>query len=125
MNMERTTLMPSVEMVFNLTCLVRHDSEASVFVSHCPALGVYSQGETQEEANEAIKSAVTLFIEAAFDFDRLDQTLRRAGFKPVAPGTQLPESTEFIGVAAGNTQEINISVPVTLLASQTPSECLQ
>ena len=91
--------MPSVQMVFNLTCLVRHDAEAAVFVSHCPALGVYSQGESEEEAREAIKSAATLYVEAAYDFDRLDQVLRRAGFRRVAPGSQPPEASDFIAVA--------------------------
>ena len=63
--------MPSVQMVFNLKCLMRRDEEASVVVSHCPALGVYSQGENEDEAREAIKSAVILYIQAAYDCDRL------------------------------------------------------
>lgn len=117
--------MPSVQMMFNLKCLVRYDAEAGVFVSHCPALKLYSQGDTAEEANEAIKSAVSLYVETAYNFDRLDQVLRRAGFHLVPPGSQLP--SEFIAVKhEGDVREIDISVPVTLLSSHdSPSECLQ
>jgi predicted RNase H-like HicB family nuclease len=71
----------SVQMNFNLRGLVRHDDEASVFVSQCPALGIYSQGETIAEAREAINSAVAMYLATAYEFDRLDQVLRRAGFR--------------------------------------------
>jgi predicted RNase H-like HicB family nuclease len=117
--------MPSVQMMFNLKCFVRHDAEAAVFVSHCPALGVYSQGKDRDEALEAIKSAVSLYVASAYDFDRLDQILRRSGFKSVPTGSEPPEMSEFIAVQPEDAQEIDISVPLTLLASRNRSECLQ
>jgi predicted RNase H-like HicB family nuclease len=117
------THMPSVQMNFNLKCLVRYDQEAAVFVSHCPGLQIYSQGETAEEAHAAITSAVTMYLEGAYDFDRLDQVLRRAGFRPVPPGQPLP--SEFIEARTDDAQEISISVPMTLLISTASSECLQ
>ena len=42
-----------------------YDSEATVWVSKCPALGIYSQGESEEEADLAIKEAVALFLQVA------------------------------------------------------------
>lgn len=52
--------------MFRLTCEVRRDEQANVFVSSCPGMDVYSQGETEGEAVTAIKSAVGLYIKAAF-----------------------------------------------------------
>ncbi len=51
---------------FRLACRVRRDEQTDVFVSVCPSMNVYSQGETEDEAIAAIKSAVGLYIKAAF-----------------------------------------------------------
>ena len=43
---------------------VQEDKEVGGFVSYCPALDVYSQGETRIEAHRAIREAVILMLEA-------------------------------------------------------------
>lgn len=39
-----------------------YDAEVNVYVGYCPALRLYSQGRTEEEAHKAIISAVKLYI---------------------------------------------------------------
>ena len=54
----------------------------------------------------------------------LDQLLTRAGFRAAQQG-EPPRAAEFIAVR-DNAKEIDISVPMTLLASAaSSSECLQ
>lgn len=75
------TNMAKIEFTMNLNCDVRHDAEAGVYVSHCPTLGVFSQGETEDEALEAVKAAITLHVTTAFDFGRMDKVFRKAGLE--------------------------------------------
>jgi hypothetical protein len=42
--------------------------------------GLYSQGETKEEALEAVLSAISLRLITAFDHGRFHTVLRQAGF---------------------------------------------
>ena len=58
--------MSTLSIMFQLTCGVRWDEQAGVFVSSCPSMNVYSQGETEDEAIAAIKSAVGLYLKAVF-----------------------------------------------------------
>jgi predicted RNase H-like HicB family nuclease len=47
-----------------LACFVSLERESGIFVSHCPALSVYSQGETESEALRALRSAIKLHVTA-------------------------------------------------------------
>jgi predicted RNase H-like HicB family nuclease len=76
---------PNIQVIFKLSITIRHDGEASVFVSHCPALGVYSQADSEPEAIEAIREAAMLYLQTAYEHDRLDQILRRSGFTAMQP----------------------------------------
>ncbi len=53
------------------------------YLSHCPALDVYSQGETQEKAIINLKEAIELFVVSCFDRGTLDSVLKECGFEPV------------------------------------------
>ena len=102
---------------------VRHDEDAGVFVSFCPRLEVYSQGETHEEAVEAIKGAITLRLSTAFDHNRLDRILRKAGFQSIQQGQAiLTEPEEFVHDVDVKMDkdytEVPVEVPLTLLAAQ-------
>ena len=108
----------NVQIVANLIGLVRKDTEADVFVSHCPSLGLYSQGETEDEAVEAIRSAVHLYLDAAYAHDRLDLVLRRGGFRPIEPGTPQPQPfDEYVAIGAQEAKQVEIKVPLTLVAA--------
>lgn len=49
----------------DLTITVKRDPIADVWVGYCPALDLYSQGETIDEAFAATKEAVNLWIKYA------------------------------------------------------------
>jgi len=82
-------------MTMKLMMGFRHDKEANVYVGFCPALKIYSQGRNQEESQEALKSAVTLFLKYCLKKDILGNALKERGLTEmaVAPGK---EPTEFI-----------------------------
>lgn len=90
-------------------------------------LGIYSQGEDEAEAQQAIQEALGLYLETAFEHDRLDQILRRAGFAQLSSITLEPAiQNQMEYVAAHQEKEIPIEVPLYLLAQQTKTaECLQ
>ncbi len=67
-----------VSATFTFTATFRYDKEAAVYVAYCPALDVYSQGESEAEAREAICEAVGLYLQTAYDHARLD----KAGHHP-------------------------------------------
>src|SRR5690349_13898339 len=56
---------------------VRYDSDAEVYVSSCPELGLVSQGTTEEEAERAIQSAINLFVITCYELDILRSTMQR------------------------------------------------
>ena len=115
--------MSTVEVIVKLRCLVRHDSDVDVFVSSCPSLDIYSQGETEDQAIAAIESAVFLYLRAAYAHDRLDQILRRAGFTQLSrAGESVKSQDEFVAVAPRPTERsFPINVPLVLLAQQNAS----
>lgn len=77
-----------------LNVSVRWDEPARMFVSYAPALDIYSQGPTQEEAIRAIESAMRLHLVTALEVDSLEQVLKRfaervsSGIGPESPHDQ-------------------------------------
>jgi predicted RNase H-like HicB family nuclease len=106
-------------ITFNLSCGVRKDDETGVFVSYCPALDVYSQGTSGQEAEEAIRSAVLLFLTTCYDLEILDHTLKGRGFIPASQAAlksgDAPE--EYIAVNEKFEREFEITVPLSLIAA--------
>jgi predicted RNase H-like HicB family nuclease len=117
--------MATIEFTINMNCTVHRDDDAGVFVSHCPTLDIYSQDETEADALEAIKEAITLHITTAFDFNRLDKILRRAGFSKFVPNTAEEgpsyEDGEFVKVKVQRPEEYkHVSVTVPLRLTKAP-----
>ena len=54
--------------------------ELKLYVSYCPALDLYSQGETEKEAKKNIVEAVELFIQTAYEEGTLKNVLADCGF---------------------------------------------
>ena len=75
-----------VEVTVKLDVAYRVDDKTGDHISWCPALGIYSQGETEKEADEAIKSAMLNYLRICFQRKILDSILVRHGFSPVASG---------------------------------------
>lgn len=51
-------------------------------MTFCPELGVYSQGETIEEAKANLTEAVELYLESAKELGILGEVLEEAGVEP-------------------------------------------
>jgi len=56
-------------------------AEEGGYVSCCPPLGVYSQGETLKEARENIIEASQLFIESCVERGVLESVLMKRDFR--------------------------------------------
>lgn len=69
-----------LQIQVNLSAAIRKDADANTYVSYCPALKLYSQGDNEIRALEALKSAVELFLTTCFERGQLDAALRDVGF---------------------------------------------
>jgi predicted RNase H-like HicB family nuclease len=108
---------------------VRKDEEAQVYVGFCPRFKVYSQGETKEDAREAVTSAICLRLSTAFEHGRITKILRDAGFERFVsgPSTSLSPDDEFVAFKFQDNVEVtetNIRVPIgALLHQRSIEEC--
>lgn len=109
--------MDTVEISLCLICTVRQDAEDR-WVTGCPALDIFSQGETKEEAQRALEEAIGLWVEDCLERGTLDEALREVGFEKVHPETLRP-GDEHISVRPGmeeaelapDTFPVHITVP--------------
>lgn len=118
--------MSEITVEFRLLFGTRRDDEANVYVGYCPALGVYSQGSSEDEAAHAVEDAAQLFIVSCYQRDILHSVLRKKGMTTAEPGTVPTEDHQYIKIANfENTFER--SIPVNLLSAQMQEAelCLQ
>jgi predicted RNase H-like HicB family nuclease len=95
-----------IQITAQLDVGVRWDEQARVFVTYAPALELYSQGPTEEEAFRAIESAMRLYLIAAHGTNKLDDVLKRGGFVlkrggvALAPriGSESPTDGQYIKI---------------------------
>ncbi len=110
-----------LQIQVNLSGAIRRDADADVFVSYCPALKLYSQGEDEVQAMEALKSAVGLFLTTCFDRGQWDAALRDAGFNETSTiGLTTVEKRmgEWIEIRAAKFDEaFEFTVPINLIAA--------
>jgi len=77
-----------IRIVARLDVGVRFDAQAQVFVSFAPALRIYSQGPTEEEALRAIESAIRLYLSTAYGANKLSGFAVSSGIGPNSPNEQ-------------------------------------
>ena len=80
-----------------LTCNLEPSSDVpGAYVALCPALGVASQGDTLDEAEENIREAVSLYLAATDEDGELERILAEKGLKisALASGQAIKEPTE-------------------------------
>ncbi len=117
-------------MKFHIDCKlsagIRFDDAAGVHVSWCPALDIYSQGESEAEAKAAIESAVLMYVTNCVRRGVLEAVLKERGFGVSAkpPKNDTSDSGEYISVRPENEVAtslgsygnlFDIAVPVELL----------
>jgi len=71
-----------IPLNFSLKVGTRLDADAKVWVSHAPALNLYSQGTTESRAIEALTCAVHSLLSAAYKHGILEEVLQEAGLVP-------------------------------------------
>ena len=74
-----------IRIVTRLDVGIRFDAQAHVFVSYAPALKIYSQGPTEEEALRAIESAIRLYLSTAYGANKLKGFAVSSGIGPNSP----------------------------------------
>lgn len=119
--------MERAEISFKLRGGTRYDEETGNFVSLCPRLGVYSQGRTKEEAEEALKSTLMLYVETCFRRKRLDDVLLRAGFAQVPTGDIPAEcgADEYIKIEHEKFDStFDIEIPLNLIAAEASNRAI-
>jgi predicted RNase H-like HicB family nuclease len=90
---------------FTLTLPFKLQKQGGMYISSCPPLDVWSQGETAKKAQENLVEAVSLFIHSCFVRGTLDRVLRRCGFVPLASMPKvLPKAPQG--------RQIKVPVPV-------------
>ena len=68
-------------MSASITYRVEVFKEEEQYVSLCPELNVSSYGDTEEEAEAALREAVQLFVEQCEEMGALQDVLEEAGFE--------------------------------------------
>ena len=96
--------------LIKVKCRISEDRDIGGFVSYCPAFDVYSQGASIDEALEAIKEAVRMTLEYAFQKNRFEEMLHKA----------LSEREQFISMEVQQNEprraEHDVEVPLSLVA---------
>jgi predicted RNase H-like HicB family nuclease len=106
--------MAEIGLEFRLSFATRRDDAADVFVGYCPALDVYSQGRSREEAEDAVVDAAQLFIVSCYERDILHTVLRNRGMTKAKPGSVASEDHQYIKIANFD-KTFERSIPVNLL----------
>lgn len=116
--------MMQLPMVYRLTCLTKRDENCKVHVGYIPVLRVYTQATTEERLTAALKSAATMFITSCFERGVLDEVLHARGMSKAIPGETHGKiaADQFIAVANFD-KEIEMDVPITLLAREAQIAC--
>lgn len=104
-------------VTFNLMFGTRHDEQANVHVGYCPMLNVYSQGTSEDEAQEAVVDAAKLFIITCYKRNILHKVLRERGMTEAAAPAIPAEHRQFISIEHYENQ-FEREVPIELLSAQ-------
>ncbi len=94
-----------------------YEEEPGMYVSHCPALDLYSQGATEEEAEKNIIEATELFILSCIKRNTLNEVLKASGFR--AAGTKPPKkkTAQKQPPAIANQREIRIPAELPVMVA--------
>jgi predicted RNase H-like HicB family nuclease len=106
-----------IQVHWELPIGVKKDRHGDWYVSWCPVLDVYSQGETRERALENIIEATQLFLMSCFERGTLATVLKRQGFKQATLGAGRRRRTPNLPK-----QVKMLKVPVPFLVEMRPED---
>ena len=88
-----------VKVEFTVPAEVREaGADGAYYVSDCPPLDVFSQGETEEAALANLAEALQLFIESCYERGTLEKVLKDCGFAPDGNNLGLAEGQRVVRV---------------------------
>jgi len=106
-----------VDIRFNLAIATRHDQDTGVFVGYCPALNIYSQGRSADEADQAVMSAVSMFVGVCYGRGILHGFLNEKGFTKMSPKTEVATGEPQYISLNGFDRVVERSIPMQMLGS--------
>lgn len=111
-------------VIFQLNAMCRYDEEVQVFVGYLPRLQIYSQGRTEEELADALRTTALRFIVACSDKHILPIVMREGGLQAAPSNHTIAEiaanSEDFVAVLQYREceQPIEVSIPMSLIAQR-------
>ncbi len=94
---------------FKMSVLAHVKVEDGTYISHCPALEVYSQGATEQGAISNLVEALQLFLESCYERGTFEQVLRECNFRP---------SESLFAIPHEKADGLIVDVPLPLLIQQ-------
>ena len=76
----------------------RYDEEVKQWVTWCPALKLYAQGDTVEQAIENIHETVSLFPGTCYELGTLNRVLHECGFRRGCGVQNDPYTHSLVGI---------------------------
>ena len=105
-----------MQVVFTVKLPARVKKEHGRFVSSCPILDVWSQGESHEKALQNLKQALQLFFLSCFERGTLTQVLKNCGFKQIGhPVKERPFPKRY--------ESVEVPLPFQIPPKADPAEC--
>lgn len=79
---------------------IKYDEQANVHIAYAPAIELFSQGETELQAKNALTDAIQSFLLVAYRNNLLEKCLNIAGLfaKTCTTGKQIGDNEEYINV---------------------------
>lgn len=113
-----------VEIAIRLRCVVWKDDEA--WISHCPSLDVYSQGNSQDDAQKSIEEAAKLWVMSCLERDKLSEALAEVGWRKFGPEEEIPDHQDSIHLrqysiedtSGGDSERIEFPIKILVPAYQ-------
>jgi predicted RNase H-like HicB family nuclease len=97
-------------VVFEVKLPATVKKKAAYWVSSCPALDVFSQGATEQEARKNLEEALRLFLISCYERGTLDEAIKECGFS-LAKTKGRPADK-----GPGKSRTSTVTVPFDLLA---------
>jgi len=72
------------QLILNVQLSVIILKKEKWYLAGCPALDVFSQGETEQKAEDNLKEALCLFLTSCIERGTLDAVLKECGFRLTA-----------------------------------------
>ncbi len=78
--LERRLRNMKTSVTFHVSLPIKITKKKKYYISCCPVLDVWSQGETRTTATENLREALQLFLIDCFERGILDKVLKESGF---------------------------------------------